>query len=281
MNYLKIFFLCFLFISSLACAGDKDEVVTIETRHGKMVAILFDDTPEHKSNFIALAKAGRFDSTEFHRIIKGFMVQGGDVFTKEKLPTDQWPTLPAEIKPNHYHKKGMIAAARQGDQINPERRSNGSQFYIVQGKVYEEAELTTDLTALQDAFIRYSQVESKQDLRNEYRRLYNAGEFDSLTSFIVSKRDEIANSLNIKLTKDFSKEQIKAYTTVGGTPHLDKEYTVFGEVIQGLEVMDKIANEPTSSRQNPLEPVFMTVKVEKMSKKKIEKEYGYSYPDAK
>lgn len=174
MRYLKNLLFLFLLVSSVACAGDKDYVITIETRHGNIVALLFDDTPEHKSNFIALAEAGRFDSTEFHRIIKGFMVQGGDVFTKEELPAEKWPTVPAEIRPNHYHRKGMIAAARQGDNINPERRSNASQFYIVQGKVYNEAELTTDMEALQEAFMRYVQIGSQQDLRNEYKRLYEA-----------------------------------------------------------------------------------------------------------
>ncbi|MBB6328625.1 peptidyl-prolyl cis-trans isomerase B (cyclophilin B) [Algoriphagus iocasae] len=281
MRYLKSFLFALLLVSSWACAGDKDYVATIETRHGKIVAVFFDDTPVHKSNFIELAEAGRFDSTEFQRVMKGFMAQGGDVFTKEDLPPADWPTLPAEIKRNHFHKKGMIAAARQPDGVNPEKRSNGSQFYIVLGKVYTEPELLVDFTKLQPAFMKYIQLGSQEDLKKEYIRLYEAQEFDSLTALLVSKREEIEKSLNINATKDFSPEQIETYTTVGGTPHLDGEYTVFGQVIQGMDVVEKIGEETTDFRDRPIDPVFMKVTVEKMSKKKIEKEYGYQYPEIK
>lgn len=281
MRYLKSILFALLLVSSWACAGDKDYVATIETRHGKIVAVFFDDTPVHKSNFIELAEAGRFDSTEFQRVMKGFMAQGGDVFTKEDLPPADWPTLPAEIKRNHFHKKGMIAAARQPDGVNPEKRSNGSQFYIVLGKVYTEPELLVDFTKLQPAFMKYIQLGSQEDLKKEYIRLYEAQEFDSLTALLVSKREEIEKSLNINATKDFSPEQVEAYTTVGGTPHLDGEYTVFGQVIQGMDVVEKIGEETTDFRDRPIDPVFMKVTVEKMSKKKIEKEYGYQYPEIK
>lgn len=280
MRSLRSLLFIFLCVSSFACAGEKDYVITIETSRGNIVAVLFDDTPEHKSNFIKLAEAGRFDSTEFQRVVKDFMIQGGDVFTKENLPPQEWPTLPAEIRPNHYHKKGMIAAARQGDGINPERRSNGSQFYIVIGKVYNELELTTDMEALQKAFMKYMELGSQTELKNEYIRLYNEQKYDSLTSVLLSKRDTLQKSLNINLTKDFTPEQIEDYTTVGGTPHLDKEYTVFGEVIQGLDVAEEISNLPTQ-RERPIEPVIMNVSVDKMSRKKIEKEYGYSYREVK
>lgn len=280
MRSLRSLLFIFLCVSSFACAGEKDYVITIETSHGNIVAVLFDDTPEHKSNFIKLAEAGRFDSTEFQRVVKDFMIQGGDVFTKKNLPPQEWPTLPAEIRSNHYHKKGMIAAARQGDGINPERRSNGSQFYIVIGKVYNELELTTDIEALQKAFMKYMELGSQTELKNEYIRLYNEQKYDSLTSVLLSKRDTLQKSLNINLTKDFTPEQIEDYTTVGGTPHLDKEYTVFGEVIQGLDVAEEISNLPTQ-RERPIEPVIMNVSVDKMSRKKIEKEYGYSYREVK
>ncbi len=281
MRFLRNLCFVFLLATTAACGGEKDYLITIETSHGNIVAVLFDDTPDHKSNFIKLAEAGRFDSTEFQRVMKNFMIQGGDVFTKENLPPQEWPTLPAEIRPNYFHRKGMIAAARQPDGINPERRSNGSQFYITIGKVYNELELTTDMEQLQKSLMKYMELGSQLDLKNEYIRLYNEQKFDSLTNLILSKRDELESSLNVNLTKDFTKEQIEAYTTVGGVPHLDKEYTVFGEVIQGLEVAEEISNTSTNTRDRPIEPVYMTVKVEKMSRNKIEKEYGYSYPDGK
>lgn len=269
-----------LLMSTWACGKDKDYLITITTRHGEIKAILFDDTPEHKRNFIALAEAGRFDSTHFHRVIKDFMVQGGDVFGKEGLPAQEWPTLPAEIQTNHVHIKGMIAAARQGDNINPQKRSNGSQFYIVEGKTYNELELTTDFPALQKAVFQYMQLGSAQELKREYTRLYEEQKFDSLTNLLLSKRDEIAETLKIKLTKDYTPEQIKAYAELGGTPHLDFEYTVFGQVLSGLDVVDKIAAEPTT-REVPNDPVFMKVTVERVSKKRIEKEFGYVYPASK
>jgi peptidyl-prolyl cis-trans isomerase B (cyclophilin B) len=274
---MRILFFFLSMLSFSACGKDKDYVVTISTRHGEIKAILFDDAPEHKSNFLSLAEDGRFDSTQFHRVIQGFMVQGGDVFGKEGLPAQEWPTLPAEINRKHVHIKGMLAAARQGDNINPQKRSNGSQFYIVQGRTYEELELTTDFPALQKAVFQYMQLESQAQMKEDYSRLFAEGKMDSLTQLLLSKRDEIAKTLSVKLTKDYTSAQVKAYAEQGGTPHLDFEYTVFGQVIQGLEVVDKIAAEKTA-REVPLEPVLMKVTVEKMSRKKIEKEFGYVYP---
>lgn len=272
--------ICFLLVSTIACGQNKDYLITITTRHGEIKAVLFDDTPKHKENFISLAEAGRFDSTQFHRVIQNFMVQGGDVFGKEGMPAEEWPTIQAEILPNHFHRKGMIAAARQGNNINPSKASNGSQFYVVQGRTYEELELTTDFPALQKAVLQYVQLESQRSLKDEYNRLYAEQKFDSLTNLILSKRDEIAEALKVTLKKTYTPEQIEAYATIGGTPHLDQEYTVFGEVISGMDVVEKIAAESTT-REVPNNPVLMQVKVEKLSKNKITKEYGYSYPEVK
>lgn len=263
----------------MSCAGQKEQIVRIDTRHGEIVAILFDDTPAHKNNFLDLAESGRFDSTEFHRVLPDFMIQGGDVFTKEEMPAEEWPTLPAEILPHHFHKKGMIAAARQGNNINPQKRSSGSQFYIVLGKVYTQDELITDMAKLQAAFMQYVQLKSQDNLRQEYTRLYELQEFDSLTNLMISKRKEIEQSLNMKLTKDMSAERIEAYTRVGGTPHLDDEYTVFGEVISGIDVAEKIAQEQRGARDKPLNPVYLKMSVEPMTKDKITKEFGYQFPN--
>jgi peptidyl-prolyl cis-trans isomerase B (cyclophilin B) len=238
---------------------------------------LFDETPKHKQNFIDLAEAGRFDSTEFHRIIKDFMIQGGDVFTKEKLPPNTWPTVEAEIVPGKIHSKGMIAAARMGDNVNPEKRSSGSQFYIVDGKKYTRDELVTDMKILSETYFKYIQLESNTALKEEYARLYQTQQFDSLNQRMLSEKANLEAFYNLNLEKPMTPEQVQTYTTIGGAPHLDGEYTVFGEVIKGLDVMEKIAKVPTGERSKPIEPIYMTVTVELIPKSKITKEYGYVY----
>lgn len=266
---------------AVACSTKKDHLVTIETRHGKMYAILYDETPKHKENFLSLAKSGRFDSTDFHRVIHEFMVQGGDVFDKEGLPEDQRYTIPAEFNPDLIHEKGSLAAARQGDSINPEKRSSGCQFYIVHGTVYDEVSLNTDTRKLQEFFMQYLQLETNKDLRAQYVSHYQDQAFDELNALILSKKGELEKFYNVNLENRKRPNQIKAYTTVGGTPHLDDTYTVFGKIIKGLDVLDKIAEEETNSADKPINPVWMTVNVKELKKEKITKEYGYQYPERK
>ena len=242
-----------------------------------MYAILFDETPRHKENFIELAKAGRFDSTDFHRVIQNFMIQGGDVFGREGLPQDAWPTIPAEIKPGFIHSKGMIAAARMGNNVNPEKRSSGSQFYIVQGKVYTRDELVTDMRVLAETFFKYIQLASNSGLKEKYAELYEADQFEALNEMMLAEKTNLEKFYSISLEKPMTKEQVEAYTTVGGTPHLDGEYTVFGKVVKGLEVMEKIAAEPTGQRDIPENKIYMTVSVELLPKSKIEKDFGFIY----
>ncbi|WP_200975703.1 peptidylprolyl isomerase [Echinicola sp. 20G] len=278
MNKKLLWFACLLPLV-FSCASEKDALIKIHTRHGDIYAILYDETPKHKANFIDLAESGRFDSTEFHRVIEDFMIQGGDVFTKEVLPESEQYTIPAEFNKNLIHEKGAIAAARQGDNINPEQRSNGSQFYIVEGKVYTELELTTDMKRLQKYFMKYITLESRKDLAKRYVELYNFGDFNGMTQLMLSKKGEMEEFLNINLDKKLTPQQIDTYTTVGGTPHLDEEYTVFGKVIKGMDVVEKIAAEKTDDMDVPVDPVYITVEVENISKKKITKEYGFEYAE--
>ncbi|WP_194776659.1 peptidylprolyl isomerase [Pararhodonellum marinum] len=271
-----------LFIFSLlclvGCGKETDQLITIETKHGKMVVILFDETPKHKENFIKLAEAGRFDSTEFHRVIENFMIQGGDVFGKEGLSEEPY-TLPAEFHPELIHQKGVLAAARKGDRENPEKRSSGCQFYIVQGRVYDETELVTDIKRLQESFMKFITLESNQALKQQYTELYEFGDNTGLNRLMLSKKKELENFYNLNLDKKLRPQQIMTYTTEGGTPHLDDGYTVFGKVLEGIEVMEKIAKSETDAQDKPKDPVFMKVKVEQMEKGRISKKYGYAYPE--
>ncbi|WP_162342095.1 peptidylprolyl isomerase [Cyclobacterium salsum] len=275
----SLFILAYSLLLASSCASEKDYLVTISTEYGTMYAILYDETPAHKENFLDLARSGRYDSTQFHRVISDFMIQGGDVFTEEGLPPDDWYTLPAEFNPSLIHEKGSIAAARQGDRMNREKRSSGCQFYLVDGKVYSEEELTTDMPKLQKAFTQYLQLDSNVELRETYRRLYQNQEIDSLNALMLSKKVVLEQFFNVNLELDKRKNQIEAYTTVGGTPHLDDGYTVFGKVIKGLDIMEKISGQETGPNDKPITPVYMDVNVEMVSKKKITREYGYKYPE--
>lgn len=214
MKHLLLSFFCIcVFVSS---CGDKERKVLISTNHGDIVVKLYSDTPEHRDNFVKLAQEGFYNDLLFHRVISEFMIQGGDPDSKnakagQKLGNGgPGHTLAAEFHPEYFHKKGALAAARQGDQVNPDKRSSGSQFYIVQGKVLTEAELAR-----------------------------------------VAKAKGLT----------FSEEQIKAYTKIGGTPHLDGGYTVFGEIVKGMKVLDKIAALEVDGNNRPKEDVKMTVKV--------------------
>jgi peptidyl-prolyl cis-trans isomerase B (cyclophilin B) len=279
---MKIKYLILIISSGIlfACVSEKDHLVTFQTRHGDMVAVLYDETPQHKTNFIELAESGRYDSTDFHRIIKDFMIQGGDVFGKENLPQEEWYTIPAEFNDNFIHEKGSIAAARQGDNINPEKRSSGSQFYIVQGRVYDPEELTTDMERLQEVFIKYLQLGSNKSLKEKYEALYQEGDFEGMGKLMIGEKTELEKFFNTDLSKTVSPQQLEAYTSIGGTPHLDVGYTVFGKIIDGLEVIDKIAAEETTVQDRPRSPVYMKVTVKEMLKKEITKKYGYEYPNS-
>lgn len=242
--------------------------VRIATNYGDIVVCLYDETPQHRDNFLKLAREGYFDGTLFHRVIKDFMIQGGDPDSKGAPAGKQLGsggpgyTVPAEfVYPKYFHKRGVLSAARQADQVNPERRSSGSQFYIVWGKTYTESALN-QLAAQLDGQ-RGQQIfnELAAQHRDSIQAMYQRGDQKGLMELqnrLASETDKI-----LKETKGFAftPEQVEAYTTVGGTPFLDNQYTVFGEVVSGLDVVEKIQSVATGSADRPKEDVVMTVTV--------------------
>ena len=268
----KLTFIILILIQS--CAMDKDVLITISTPYGDMKAILYDETPLHKKNFIELSKSGKFDSTIFHRVIENFMIQGGDVNLIREDKVDY--TIPAEFNEKLFHRKGEIAAARMGDDVNPDKESSGCQFYIVHGKVYKEDELTLDINALYGGVRRLLQEDEYSDMRQKFVDAQNDPE--ETQKLAISLSEVCEEKYGIQIRKNISDDVLKAYTTVGGVPHLDGAYTVFGRIVEGLDVIDKIAAVETGPSDKPVEDVPMTFKVERISKEKITKNYGYTYP---
>ena len=210
---MKKIILAALVLIGLTCqaqkATEKETIVVIKTNYGTIKAKLYNDTPLHRDNFIKLVNEGWYDNSPFHRIIKNFMIQGGQ---NADGRLDPGYKVPAEIKSNHFHKKGALCAARQPDQVNPKKASSGSQFYIVQGQKYD---------------------------------------------------DQTLDMYENRMGKVIGAKQRQAYKTVGGTPHLDGDYTVFGEVIEGMDVVDKIAAVKTGYMDAPVDAVTMTIEIEK------------------
>jgi peptidyl-prolyl cis-trans isomerase B (cyclophilin B) len=269
----------------VGCAQKTDHVITISTKYGDMVAILFDETPKHKANFIKLAKEGFYDSLLFHRVIEEFMIQGGDPDSKKAVPGQPLGmggpdyTIDAEFVPTFYHEKGALSAARLGDAQNPEKASSGSQFYIVQGKKFTEEELKFDEQKFNMAMQQFFENPANRPAYDTIMQFYQTRNREAYKAYLQQLRPRVEKETGIVAEKEVSPERLELYTTVGGAPHLDGEYTVFGKVIKGLEVIDKIAAQETNESARPLEDIRMTVKVEEMTRKKIEKEYGYKYPE--
>lgn len=290
MNKSVIIILAFVLTLVTSCAQKTDYVVTIKTNQGEMVAILYDETPKHKANFIKLAKEHYFDSLLFHRVIAGFMIQGGDPNSKKIKAGEQLGnggpgyTVDAEFNPQFFHEKGALSAARLGDQQNPTKASSGSQFYIVQGTIVPQAnmdDLKIDQLQLNMGFRQIMQNPANKPLIDSLNQVYLTGDMEAYKRKIFDLVPRIEKETGMKITKFVSPDKIKAYTTVGGAPHLDGEYTVFGKVIKGLEVIDKIAAVQKDGTNRPIEDIRMFVTVEEMSKKKITKLYGYIYPEVK
>lgn len=245
---------------------NKEALVLIQTSLGDIEVKLFGDTPIHRDNFIKLAEEGFYNGTLFHRVIKDFMVQAGDPDSKTAKPGqalgsgDPGYTLPAEIVyPKHYHKYGALAAARTGDQINPERRSSGSQFYIVTGNKANENEL--DVMAMQTVMAQRQGLFNK--LASEHMQEILAMQAANDTEGLKKLESELVAQVEKEVPETPMSPEMKAdYATVGGTPFLDGQYTVFGEVVKGMDVVEKIQNVETGAADRPVEDVkILSVKV--------------------
>lgn len=242
--------------------------VKIETSLGNIVVRLYDETPKHRDNFLKLANEGYFDGTLFHRVIKEFMIQGGDPDSKGapagKMLGTGGPdyTIPAEfVYPQYFHKRGALSAARQSDQVNPKRESSGSQFYIVWGKIYKPQELKQmerQLAMQQEQDVFNSLVQKNRSQIMKLRRNRDQAGLMDLQNDLIAQTKAMCME---KGKPTFTEEQTKAYTTVGGTPFLDNQYTVFGEVEEGLDIVEKIQNCKTNQSDRPLEDITMNVSV--------------------
>jgi cyclophilin family peptidyl-prolyl cis-trans isomerase len=289
MNKVVAFFCVFGFLIT-SCAQKKDYVVTIKTSYGDMTAILYDETPKHKENFIKLAKEHYFDSLLFHRVIAGFMIQGGDPDSKKAQAGQRLGqggpgyTVEAEFNPKFFHEKGALSAARLGDQQNPTKASSGSQFYVVQGTIIPESnmdELKIDQMKLNLGMQQFISKPENKATMDTLGKIYYSGDMEAYKQKLFSLVPEIEKSTGLKLTKEISPEKVKVYTTIGGAPHLDGDYTVFGKVIKGLDVIDKIAATQVDGAARPIEDIRMFVTVEELSRKEITKKFGYVYPETK
>ena len=242
---------CTLILSN--CSANGPTKIVIVTDYGDIVVQLYENTPQHRDNFIKLVKEGFYDGTLFHRVIKDFMIQGGDPTTKKINPGEPVGsggpgyTVPAEFVPENIHKYGALAAARQSDQINPTRASSGSQFYIVRGKVFTEEALVQ--SEMQVAYGNARQM-YYQYLKEEEDAMQKAGKTVDPDSahFRAQRRAEVYLRENPYRMKE---EYRQIYKTIGGTPHLDNEYTVFGEVLKGMDIVEKISAMETDDTNRP------------------------------
>ena len=250
-------------------AQDSSRMVLIETSYGNLKVKLYNETPLHRDNFIKLVQKHFYDSLLFHRVIKTFMIQGGDPDSKHAKTGDTLGegdagyTLPAEFNPKLFHKRGALAAARNGDEENPNQESSGCQFYIVQGKTWNDSLLDSKAKRIVNmkAYNLVVKNPGNKTLIEEYVKAQTSNDPDKVAS-LKKKIDKLteAELVNVPHYK-FTEEQKKAYKTVGGTPHLDGSYTVFGEVVEGMDIVDKIAAAQTDDLARPLEDIRMKISV--------------------
>lgn len=260
------FFTLFAILSMVVAAGcesmagkkEKEQLVLIETTAGNIKVKLYNQTPKHRDNFIKLVKEGYFDGTLFHRVISDFMIQGGDPNSRNAKPGEflgnggPGYTIPAEFDSTLFHKKGSLAAAREGDKVNPEKASAGSQFYIVEGKTFteeelDEAEVRVNNMNKKSTFFKYIEEEKEKAKKNKEEFDYSIAQGEAA----IKTEEEFMNKPPFKIPP----EHREVYKTLGGTPHLDQNYTIFGEVVEGLDVVDKISAMETDKDDRPVKDV--------------------------
>ena len=258
-----IYWTFILIVGFVSCIPQKkhennDNLILIETSEGFIKIKLFEETPQHRDNFIKLVKSSYYNGTLFHRVIKEFMIQGGDPDSKlakqGEVLGNGGPgyTIPAEFQPHLFHKKGALAAAREGDRVNPERRSSGSQFYLVQGKKLTDEELDQVELRINDmlkqaAFFKF--IKEERTLAISKGDNIDMAKIQEIAS--LRAEEKFVNMQSYKIPLD----QREIYKTFGGTPHLDQNYTVFGEIIEGMIVLDKIAALKTDNKDRPVKDV--------------------------
>lgn len=264
----KIIGVLLLVVMFSSCKKETEPVVKISTEYGDIRVRLYEKTPRHRDNFLKLAREKFYDGVLFHRVIDRFMIQGGDPTSKNATPEvmlgegDVGYTIEAEFVPEYFHKKGVLAAARESDEVNPKRASSGAQFYIVQGRVYTPEELTTTVQKINERrkLALYNRLKSERS--EEFARLQASNDTAGLTALseqLTAACDNLFAAEELVLTD----EQKEAYTTIGGTPHLDGQYTVYGEIIEGMDVLDKIAAVKTNEFDRPVKDVVIrTIRVE-------------------
>ncbi|MFO7868396.1 MAG: peptidylprolyl isomerase [Bacteroidales bacterium] len=249
---------CILFLMTSYKVDRKMNVIEIETDYGVIDIKLYDKTPLHKKNIESLIEKNFYDSLLFHRVIQGFMIQGGDPDSKTADSTallgsgGPGYTIQAEIEPEYIHKKGAVAAARLGDQQNPGKESSGSQFYIVQGKKYTDEELTMiENQRIQkmthQLIVTYINQPENKDIKEKVVLYQKENEHTQLQTVIKHIKSQLQSEIENLQQYTYTKEQREVYKEIGGAPFLDFEYTVFGEVIDGLDVVDSIANVKTQN----------------------------------
>ena len=243
----------------------KETMVLMDTTMGPITLKLYNDTPKHRDNFIKLAKEGQYNGLLFHRVIKDFMIQGGDVTSKDAPINKQLGagdlgyTIPAEIVyPKYFHKKGALCSARTGVEVNPERASSASQFYIVTGKKYTAAELNQMEKQLENRLKQEIFAKLQADNKTKIMELYRSGDKEELAIL----RDTMIGKTELEAEKRKDEAKIpveirETYMTVGGVPFLDNQYTVYGEVIEGMDVVDKIQEVKTNKQDRPLENIVI------------------------